>query len=302
MSPVRRPVLDWDDIQSFREIARRGQIGPAARALGVTDPTLRHRLSALDLRLGEPLFERADGRLEPTDTAAALLTFADHMADAVSLLSTPSTLAGRTIGGEVKISATESIGLAVLTPLLIDLQRRHPRLTLKLGLEMRNEDLLRGETDIAVRLSPPTQKALVARAIMAGRHGLFAHRRYVEAHGAPSRIADLGRFALVGSTRATPTPALFQAMGYPVRVSQFVIRIESQAGQLNAVRAGAGIGVALVTTAQSDPDLVHILPEADLPRPGWLCMHEDLRHAPHIRLVYDAIAAALERPAEAMAS
>ena len=41
--------MDWGDIQQFREIARRGQIGAAARALGVTDATLRHRLAALEL-------------------------------------------------------------------------------------------------------------------------------------------------------------------------------------------------------------------------------------------------------------
>ena len=287
--------MDWGDIQQFREIARRGQIGAAARALGVTDATLRHRLAALELRLGEPLFERGGGTLAPTATASTLLALAEAMTTVIDDVGPMDLASGRQVGGAVRVTATESIGVEILTPLLVALQRRHPRLTLTLSVSLRNEDLLRGEADIAVRLVAPGQKAVVARAVTAGRHGLFANPAYLARAGAPARIEDLNRFALVGSSEATATPRVFRAMGCDLAASDFAIRIESQSGQLNAVRAGAGIGVALTSIAAADPDLLRVLPQVDLPRPAWVCMHEDLRQAPHVRVVFDALVAGLER-------
>jgi len=47
----------------FHEIAESGSITEAARRLSVTPPTMSVRLAALEHLLGEPLFDRVNGRL-----------------------------------------------------------------------------------------------------------------------------------------------------------------------------------------------------------------------------------------------
>ena len=282
--------MDWSDIQSFLEILRRGRIDPAARSLGVTAATLRHRLSGWELRLGEPLFDRVAGALAPTATARTLQPLAETMEAA---LGVGKRSGGAPVAGTVRVTATEAIGVEILTPLLVDLQRRHPGLMVTMSVSLRYEDLLRGEADIAVRLNPPTQKAMVMRPAMIGRMGLFASRDFLARAGAPTSLDDLKRFDLIGSSEATATPRVLRAMGFNPTPRNFAIRIENQSGQLNAVRAGAGIGVGLVRLAARHPELMRILPEIDVPRPAWICTHEDLRQASAIRVVLDAIVAHL---------
>ncbi len=56
-------------------------------------------------------------------------------------------------------------------------------ITLELALNNRNEDLLRRDADIAVRMARPNQEGLVARRIGHVLLGLHAHRDYVARFG-----------------------------------------------------------------------------------------------------------------------
>ena len=53
---------------------------------------------------------------------------------------------------------------------------QHPRIEIELVVSNRNEDVLRRDVDIAVRMSRPTQSALLARRLGFVEIGLFAHR------------------------------------------------------------------------------------------------------------------------------
>ena len=77
-----RAPMDWDDLKLFVLVARLGGLSAAARAAGLSPPTLGRRLQALEASLGRHLFERrasgyvltADGRellahAEPVEAA-----------------------------------------------------------------------------------------------------------------------------------------------------------------------------------------------------------------------------------------
>ena len=50
--------MDTERLQSFAEVARQGSVTRAAQRLRVQQPTLSHRLAALEREVGTPLFER----------------------------------------------------------------------------------------------------------------------------------------------------------------------------------------------------------------------------------------------------
>jgi DNA-binding transcriptional LysR family regulator len=64
-------------------------------------------------------------------------------------------------------------------------------LTVELALSNRNEDLLRGDADIAIRMVRPTQGALIAKRVGRIDVGLYAHRSYLKGRAMPRRIEDL---------------------------------------------------------------------------------------------------------------
>ena len=56
----------------------------------------------------------------------------------------------------MRITASEVIGAEVLPPILTELHETHRNLVIELVLSNRNEDLLRRDADIAIRMVRPT--------------------------------------------------------------------------------------------------------------------------------------------------
>ena len=54
-------TFDWNQVRAFLVTAEEGTLSAAARALGLTQPTLGRQVAALEEELGVALFER-DGR------------------------------------------------------------------------------------------------------------------------------------------------------------------------------------------------------------------------------------------------
>ena len=82
--------------------------------------------------------------------------------------------------------------MRVLPPIFAAFRHEHPGIAIELAVTNRNEDLTRGEADIAVRMVRPSQNGLVARRIGATRIGLYAHRDYCRRFGSPARSPTFG--------------------------------------------------------------------------------------------------------------
>ena len=82
-------------------------------------------------------------------------------------------------------------------------------------------------------------------------------------------------------------------MGLTVSARDFAIRTDSDGAQLNAVRAGLGIGVCQVPLARRTASLVRVLPRIVFPLETWVVMHEDQRSVRRVRLVFDHLVSSL---------
>ncbi|MFO1142331.1 MAG: LysR family transcriptional regulator [Amaricoccus sp.] len=285
----------WDLYRSFRAVADTGSLSGAARVLGVTQPTIARHVEALEALLGRRLFTRSQRGLAPTEAGEAIRPYAEALA-ATSAALLRAAAGEVDVAGTVRITASEMVGVERLPPIVAAIRRRHPRLALELAASNAVENLLRRDADIAVRMVPPAQEALVARKIGVVRLGLFARADYLEAHTMPRRPEDLGELDLIGFARETP--ALQQLLSdYPfLQHARFAFRSDSDLAQLAALRAGFGVGVCQTGIAARDPRLVRLLPNAFAPElPVWIVMHEDLRGTPRCRAVYDALVEGLAR-------
>src|SRR5207244_132151 len=157
----------------------------AAPRIGATEPTAGRHIEALEVAVGASLFTRSPRGLVPTAAARELVPHAEAMAAAAASLHRAAS--GEALGesGTVRVTASQLIGHEVLPPILAEFGWRHPRIALELSLSDRQEDMLRGDADIAVRMARPTQKSLVVRRIAGLKLGVFAHRRYAQAVGLP---------------------------------------------------------------------------------------------------------------------
>jgi DNA-binding transcriptional LysR family regulator len=292
--PADPGPVSWDLLGAFLAVMRTGSLSAASRALGVAQPTVRRQIEKLEEALGVALFTRSQAGLTATDAATATRPYAESMAGLADALVRSVSAPASAEHGTVRITCSEVVGVAVLPPILARLRRAHPRLQIELSLTNANEDLLRRDADVAVRMIKPTQSALVAKRAGTVRLGAFASEEYLADHPAPRALEDLARgHALIGKDRdASMYPAL-AAAGLSVKRRDFALRTDSDAAYLAAIRAGVGIGFCQVPLAAGPPRLRRLFPKVGFDLPVWVVTHEDLRATRRVSLVFDHLAASL---------
>jgi DNA-binding transcriptional LysR family regulator len=285
---------EWSGYRAFLAVVREGSLSGAARALGLSQPTLGRQIAELERALAVALFIRSPRGLLPTDVAREIAPHAEAMEAANGAMMRAASGGTNVAAGVVRITASEIIGAEVLPPILARFRRDNPAVKIELVLSNRMEDLLQGEADIAVRMVRPRQQALVARRIGAVGLGLYAHRLYLEAAPAPTTIAELLRdHALIGFDQETPYLRVLMTR-MPITRDHFALRTDSDLAHLAAVRAGFGIGFIQHGIARRDPDLVPIIPsQIGFEFEIWLALHEDLRASHRLRLMMDHLATSL---------
>lgn len=277
----------WDLYRSLLAVLEHGSLSGAGRAIGLSQPTLGRQIAALEGELGVALFTRSPGGLRPTEAALGLKPHAEAMAAAAAALAR-AAVPDDGASGVVRITASELMGGTVLPPIIAELRETHPRLTIELALSNAQDDLLRRDADIAVRMARPTQGALHGRKLGDIEVGLFASPNYVQRHGRPESLEARAGHTIVGFDRIPPYAARVIS-DLPISRDLFEVRSDSDLAQLALVQAGAGIGAVQAPLARR-MGLTPVLPgRFGFPMEMWVVMHEDLKTTPRMRLVFDAL-------------
>jgi DNA-binding transcriptional LysR family regulator len=284
----------WELYRSFLAVMREGSLSGAARALGMTQPSLGRHMRELESALGAALFARSPQGLLPTELARELVPHAQAMASASAALQRTASAGRGEVSGTVRLTASDVIATEVLPSMLADFRERHPGIVIELAPSNQAADLLRRDADIAIRMLQPTQDALIARHVGRVELGMFAHRRYLESHGHPQTLAELSGHALIGFDTETPYIRRLRPQGLPYAREHFALRTDSDLAALAAIRAGFGIGIMQVNLARRDAALIRLFPaEVSLALETWVVMHENLRPSLRVRRLFDHLASAL---------
>jgi DNA-binding transcriptional LysR family regulator len=294
----------WELYRSLLGVLDEGSLSGAARSLGVAQPTIGRHIEALEKTLGVALFTRSQRGLDPTEAALALRPYAQALASTAAALRRVAASHGDgargMVRGTVRITASDVIAVEVLPSILAQLRAAQPGLVIELAADNRVQDLLRRESDIAVRMLRPQQEQLVARRIGNIELGLHAHASYLERAGTPRSMAELSRHAIIGfDTETAFIRSLRKSLG-GLRREAFALRSDNDLAQLAAIRAGHGIGICQAALAQRNPPLVRLLKrQLALQLDTWVTMHEDLRDSPRCKITFDALVAGLARYVDA---
>jgi DNA-binding transcriptional LysR family regulator len=287
--------LDWALLRAFLEVVQCGSLSRAAESLGTSQPTLSRQIALLEAQVGATLFERTPRGVRVTEAGAALREPAERMREHARAFALAAAGRSQSLAGSVRLTASEVMSAFVLPPMLAELRMAHPEIQLDLVASNTLENLLEREADIALRMVRPQQTALVARKLPDQPLGLYAHREYVKLHGPPG-LADMGDHHWVGFDRSDQLLRGFRSAGFKVSRDFFAFRCDDQVVAWQAVRAGLGIGVGLRRVAALDRDLVRVLPGIKIPPlPLWITAHRELRQAPRLRVVFDALVAKFAR-------
>lgn len=287
-------MLDWDNARIFLAVARSGQMLAAARKLGIDHATVSRRIATLEAGLGAKLIERRTNGCALTARGEKFLASAERI-ETEMLQAQVAFSADVAISGNVRVGAPDGFGTFVLARHFGALMDEYPGLTVQLAPLPRAFSLAKREADIAVTIDRPAEGRLTVKKLTDYTLSLYASRDYLARHpalaegGSPDdhrvvcyvpdlvfspSLDYLGEIGLTGAAR-------FECAG--------------MIGQVEAVRAGAGIGVLHDYVARRFDDLVRIAPERRIVRAYWIVTHDDVRDFARVRLVHDHIVSLTQR-------
>lgn len=283
--------FDWNQVRAFLATAEEGSFSAAARALGLTQPTLGRQVAALEQALAVTLFERAGHTLVLTASGRDLLEHVRAMGDAAQKISLVATGASRAIAGQVRITASDIMCAHILPPFIARLRDLAPRIEIDLVAANDIRDLLRREADIAIRHVRPEQPDLIARRIGEATGALYASTGYLDARGRPETPADLATHDVISFGQADRIIEALAPMGIPLTPGNFRLGSENGVVVWEMVKRGLGITPMSSRVAKATPGIERVLP--DLPPiffPVWLTTHRELHTSRRIRIVFDELA------------
>ena len=294
--------MDWDRIRIFLAVAREGQILGAARQLGLNHATVGRQLTALEEDLGTQLVERQTTGCVLTPAGDVLMRSAERVES--ELLQAGSRISGATeaLSGNVRVGAPDGLGNYFLSRTLAALAERHPQLTIQLVPLPRTFSLSRREADIVVTLDRPKQGRMIVRKLTDYTLSVYAAADYLKRHDPIGDAADLDGHLFVTHVEDF---VYSRALDYAAELGRRMKRhyeCGSVVAQMEAVRAGHGIGILHDYAAVQYPELVRIVPGLRFTRTYWLLSHPDTHDTRRVAEVHANIVAAVKQAADRFVS
>jgi DNA-binding transcriptional LysR family regulator len=283
---------NWDDLRVFLTLAREGTLTTAAKALGVSHPTVARRVASLEKQIGARLFDRLPDRFVPTSAGESLLEDTEAMERAALSIDRRSAGLSDTVSGVVRISAGEEIS-ALLARHLPDLHARLKQIEFELSARHTLLNLSRREADLLISEQMPDVADIVARKLGRTAFAVYAHPSLAVARLSPAAIKSVPWVGFDDDHPRMPGQRWLQERlgnGRPaIRCNNWLVIRET-------ARAGGGFAVLPCYLGDNDPQLQRIgAPVAELFADQWLLVHRDLRALPRVRAVMDAVIALFQR-------
>jgi DNA-binding transcriptional LysR family regulator len=263
-------------IRSFLTVAERRSFASAARRLGLTPAAVTRDVAALEATLGTQLLVRTTRQVSLTSAGAVYAARVAPMIEGLAAARTELADQQAAAFGLIRLNAPLSLGLRVLPPILADFRAAYPGIELSVRLSDRFMDILRGEADLAIRISePPTDKSTIWRKICHVERVLVAAPGMAAADlASPDDLRPQDCLAYDAEGGADTWQL---SNGPRRRVLRAGARFSANNGDLLARMAETGAGVALlprfiVADALESGRLVRILPDWR-PPDIWLTLY-----------------------------
>lgn len=187
-------------MQVFQRVAALGSLSAAARVLGMSQTMATKHMAALEDRLGVRLMHRTTRKTTLTEAGRRYLDAVERILSEIEHAEADASRDSVQVRGTLRFNAPVSFGIREIAPLLGDLARRHPQLTVELGLNDRQVDLVEEGWDLVVRIGNLAESSMIVRRLADCRMVVCAAPGYLEKHAAPRTIADLVNHNCLGYT------------------------------------------------------------------------------------------------------
>ncbi|PLC03470.1 LysR family transcriptional regulator [Variovorax sp. RO1] len=274
-------AMERGDLELVLAIRDQGSLAGAAATLDVVPSVITKRLGALEVRLGQRLFDRTTRRLSVTAEGEAVCLHARTLLEGFAALESELGERQNALIGTVRLAATFGFGRRWLGPALADFQAQHPGLQVELLLTEQLPDLGAEGYDGAVWLWAVQQHRAAdwtTRRIARNQRVLAASPDYLARRGTPATVEALAThdclIARENGDAAQPRQFALWTLRHARDGSTARVRVHgpltSNSGEMVRDWCLAGHGVMLrslwdIAPQLANGDLVRVLPQYSMP-------------------------------------
>jgi DNA-binding transcriptional LysR family regulator len=172
--------MDIESLRLFVQVARRGSFAVVARDRGTDPSSVSRSIASLEDELRVRLLQRSTRRMTLTEAGAKYLARVEPLLEELDQARDEALAISAKPVGTIRMTASVAFGQKCIAPLLPKLRTAFPALGIDLLLTDANLDLVSGGIDLAVRLGPSLDSALIGVKLLDTRYRVCVSPVYLE--------------------------------------------------------------------------------------------------------------------------
>ncbi len=269
--------IDWDNVRHFLEVVRSGSVIQASHQLGVNQTTVSRRITALEKRLGNRLFERSINGWMITPLGEKIIASAEHMAEEIHTIERFVMADSQELRGRLRLTVGDICTQQLVLPAIERFLEKYPEVDLEIVATRDDLDLTAREADIAVRATDTPPQNLVGTRITHLAFNIYGNKKALAIVNTNSTISCI---TWLGDGSSRP---LWIEKSFPK--TKRIYRATELGLMQKMVKQGLGIAQLPCALCDPDPDLYRI--PVRFVEPGWglwVLSHVDLRTTARVRI------------------
>src|SRR5215831_6867550 len=125
--------MDFDQLESFLEVARHSSFSRAAETCFRTQPAISSQVRALEEEVGAKLFDRSGGKVSLTAAGKAFQKYAEQQMEARKQMLTALAEMERVPRGEIIVGANEGTCLHILPEVFAEFKKLYPNVAVQIS-------------------------------------------------------------------------------------------------------------------------------------------------------------------------
>jgi DNA-binding transcriptional LysR family regulator len=279
-------MLSWDDFRYVKAIAETRSLAGAADALGVNHSTVFRRLGQIERALGSRLFDRGRAGYHLTASGEEMVDLAERMGEDILAFERKVTGQDLRPSGELRVTASDTVLLHLLTDILVGFRRAYPEIVLDIVVSNQRLNLSRRDADVALRAIYHNPDSLAGRKVARIAWAVFGPSELAGRNFDP--VADGKQRDWLAFVDPVAIGRAVTWLKQHVDEERIVYKVNTMMGLAEAAASGAGmtvlpcyVGAGVRGLAQLSPPIPEL--EGEL----WLLTHPDLCNTARVRAFLD---------------
>ncbi len=183
--------MDIEALKLFLDVMRQRNFTDVARARGIAPSSVSRTVTGLENELGIRLFQRTTRKLEPTEAGVAYFERISAIVDDLESARLIAADLSDEPRGTLRVTASTVYGEMLIVPLLPELAKNYPSLSIELLLTDSYVDLIEERIDVAIRLGTLQDSSYISKRLANLKFFVCASPEYISKHGKPASPLEI---------------------------------------------------------------------------------------------------------------